>query len=322
MESHFEEDGQGSPNIEDILSHVRSLRRVCGKGEARGLNASQLERLDEETCELIDGIVRRDLPREENPYHQLARWISSIPRQHPVQIFTTNYDLLVEQALERHSVPYFDGFVGSDRTFFDANAMDLDALPPRWARLWKLHGSINWRQDDRGVISRGERIKPGERRVIHPSHLKYEESRRMPYVAMFDRLSAFLQSSPAVLVTCGFSFSDQHLNAMIVQGLQGNPTATCFALLRGELGSYKAACELAIARSNLNLLANDGAILGAQRSLWRPPTSISAADRAAINVSEPEDEEDDTPRSCEFLLGDFSSLGEFLAFGMSPGGEE
>lgn len=36
-------------------------------------------------------------------------WISGTGREHPVEIFTTNYDLLFEQALERTHVPFFDG---------------------------------------------------------------------------------------------------------------------------------------------------------------------------------------------------------------------
>ena len=36
-----------------------------------------------------------------SPYTEFVTWISGTGREHPVEIFTTNYDLLFEQALER-----------------------------------------------------------------------------------------------------------------------------------------------------------------------------------------------------------------------------
>ena len=70
--------------------------------------------------------------------------------------------------------------------------------------------------------------------MIYPTHLKYDESRRLPYLAMLDRLKAFFTNGQAVLITCGYSFSDQHLNETILQGLSGNPTANCFGLIYGN----------------------------------------------------------------------------------------
>jgi hypothetical protein len=167
----------------------------------------------------------------------------------PVEIFTTNYDLLVEQALEANRVPYFDGFLGSNETFFDLRAMEDDHLPSRWARLWKIHGSPNWHEDKNGAIRRSGDTQ--KRRIIYPSHLKYDESRRMPYLAMMDRLRAFLKKESAVLVAIGFSFKDVHLNEIIVQGLQGNATGVVFALLHGKLQRYEELTKIATTRSRM-----------------------------------------------------------------------
>ena len=163
--------------------------------------------------------------------------------------------------MEAERVPYFDGFVGSDRTFLDLASIDQDALPARWARLWKIHGSINWWRTAAGNIERHADLKDGAQQMIHPSHLKYDESRRMPYLAMLDRLRNFLLSGQAVLVTCGYSFSDRHLNDVILQGLTANPSAICFALLFGDRAKYPVAVAAARTRANLSLLAVDGAVL-------------------------------------------------------------
>jgi len=219
---HFKTDGCNEPNIEDILSHIRSLRQVAGKEGVRGLTAIELDQLDNDICNTIVDLVDKELPGNDTPYHKVATWIGAIQRTQPIEIFTTNYDLLMEQALEKHRVPHFDGFIGSYRTFFDTYAIEEDELPSRWARLWKLHGSINWHQNDNGGVSR-VKVDSEQCHVIHPSHLKYDESRRMPYLAMIDRLRAFLKKPSSVLITCGYSFRDVHINANFLEGLQGKP---------------------------------------------------------------------------------------------------
>lgn len=184
MQANFIDDGNPFPNIEEMLSHIRSLGQVAGSGEVRGLTASDLLNLDAEICGKIDDIVNQSLNSTDTPYHKVAAWVGAIPRTFPVEIFTTNYDLLMEQALEENRISYFDGFSGSRLSFFDSYSVEDDELPPRWARLWKLHGSINWHSDSKGTVYRSMSApKADESRVIHPSHLKYEESRKMPYLA-------------------------------------------------------------------------------------------------------------------------------------------
>jgi hypothetical protein len=309
VQTQLLEDGVTTPNLEDILSHVRALRIAAGTSEARGLTSCELQELDEALCREIDCAVRRELTTIDTPYHHLAAWIGAIERERPVQLFTTNYDLLLEQALEEMRVPYFDGFVGSFRTFFDPASMDLANLPPRWARLWKLHGSINWRQDANGRVIRSNADNSGSARLIHPSHLKYDESRRMPYLAMIDRLRSFLREMPAVLVTCGYSFGDQHLNEIISEGLQANPNAVCYALLFGALEGYPIAKALAAQRPNLNLLARDKAVFGTREGIWRLNSSPEDTDAIAI---ERVFGTGGTEESDAFVLGDFARLGAFL----------
>ncbi|MBK6958008.1 MAG: SIR2 family protein [Nitrosomonas sp.] len=238
----FSEEEPAEPTIENILSHIRALQEVVRDGDIHGLTKTMLAELDEKICEITTVVVGAELPDSNTPYHQLAKWIGGIQRAQPVEVFTPNYDLLVEQAFEAHKIPYFDGFVGSREAFFDLTSMEENAslpvhcLPVRWSRLWKLHGSINWwsRYEDEDkknlkVVRTGiEKPIGGDRQMIYPSHLKYDQSRRLPYLAMLDRLKNFLARGQAVLVTCGYSFADEHLNEVIFQGLRSNPTAICF----------------------------------------------------------------------------------------------
>jgi hypothetical protein len=328
-------DGDAPDNrvtIEDILSHIRSLQDVIREGVIDGLDKTNLAALDAAICYITTSVVNVPLPQARTAYHQLATWIGGVPRANAVELFTPNYDLLLEQGLEAGQIPYFDGFVGSKQAFFDLTSMEAgaeNALPDRWARLWKVHGSVNWwrvaveKQEKDAVgkgkeefeVVRGAKPENAVQQMIYPSHLKYDQSRRMPYLAMLDRLRSFLGRGQAVVVTCGYSFLDQHLNEVILQGLRSNPTAVCFGLLHSKKSDYPIAVEKARRYQNLSLLARDGAVLGTFEKDWhseeRDGDSLNGL---SVRKS--------TGGNCEFVLGDFKKLGEFLATQLSRSDED
>ncbi len=311
--SHFASDGSPAPNIEEFLSHLRTLQKVAGKDSVRGLSGKELGDLDKAVCEILVGITDQNLPGAGTPYHDLAAWVGAADRAAPVEIFTTNYDLLIEEALESNRVPYFDGFVGSKATFLDLQSMEDGKLPARWNRVWKIHGSLNWYEGDEGNIHRGlpsGGLPAGKRRVIYPSHLKYDESRQMPYLCMVDRLRHFFKNAAPVLITCGFSFGDQHLNEVLVQGLQGNPTAIIFALLHSNLSKYAQATALAQNRINLNVLAKDKGIVGTRAAAWMQGRDAnSCTDSTAVKwVADPGNA---SLKNAQFSLGDFQNFATF-----------
>jgi hypothetical protein len=310
--------GISAPTVEDVLSHIRTLESLCGKGEIDGFSADILGKLDLAICEQVRTIVSKPLPTSDTPYHVLASWIQAIPRERPVEIFTTNYDLSLEQALEEQLVPYFDGFVGSDSAFLDLDSMAEDDLPPRWARLWKIHGSINWWMTAKQKIRRSRDKVEGEQLLIYPSHLKYDQSRQMPYYAMLDRLRVFLRTDQCVLLTCGYSFGDEHINAIITQGLSGNSNAACLGMIFNDRNNAPKGVKLAKKHANLTLLAADGGVVGTIDRAWgnivkddNPAYPIAVAtDMPTARTSAPVDR-------CKWLLGDFAALGQMLAHQLS-----
>lgn len=330
----LKEDGEDTPTVEAMLNRVRALRDVAGKANVRGLTFGDLESLDQAICQSISNTVARDLPDSATPYHGLARFVGA--HRYPFsELFTTNYDLLMEQALEAHRVAYFDGFVGSSRPFFDQRAIEEDVLPPRWIRLWKLHGSINWRfnKKSKAIFRSREKSDADLELLIHPSHRKYDESRRMPYFVMMDKLRSFLRNEgrPVALIALGYSFSDEHINEIIVESLKSNPSAAAFALQYDNLANYGAAEVLAKDNTNLSVFARDAAVVRRQKAVWMAPpaTDIAAlkgvfqtkapgeraAGKGATSPAKAEPSED--PQPCEFLIGDFRDFGSFLdaAFG-------
>jgi hypothetical protein len=276
----LDEDGIADPNIEHWLSQVRALRLVAGGGNVRELSRDELDGLERAITEGIVGLADKDLPTAPTPFHSVAAWAGAVERDLPVEVFTTNYDLLLEQAFEATRRPYFDGYVGVREPFFDNASVSWanePTLPSRFTRLWKLHGSINWYLAGDGTVTRSQ-LGAGRRRLIHPSHLKYDESRQMPYLALLDRLRAFVAQRGALVATCGYSFGDQHINALLQEGLQANPTASLIGLGHGELTRYPAARQLALVQSNFGMYARDGAIIGTREGPWQvdatPPTDV------------------------------------------------
>jgi len=310
--------GISNPTIEDLLSHARTLLSLCSDAGIDGFSKKELEAFDQGACATVREAVSKSLPAEGTPYHTLASWIQSIYREYPVEIFTTNYDELMEQALEDRGVPYFDGFVGAASAFLDLDSMVDDDLPARWARLWKMHGSINWWLTKKEQVRRSRDKIEGEQLLIYPSHLKYDQSRQMPYLAMLDRLRVFLRSHQSVVVTCGYSFVDEHINAYLAQGLAGNPNASCLALIYGDLSSVPDAVKLAKRHANLTVMAADGGVIGTVERLWccddkdtNPAYGIAVTKQALPDRSAaPEGQ-------CKWLLGDFAAFGALLASQLS-----
>ena len=136
----------GKPNIEQILSQVRLLEKALGKVKVQGLDSEGYLLLGKCICDAIGKVVAAKLPADRNAYNEIVAWISGTLRTHAVEIFTSNYDLLFEEAFEQARVPYFDGFTGGAAPFFDPVSVANNDLPPRWSRLWKLHGSIGCRR--------------------------------------------------------------------------------------------------------------------------------------------------------------------------------
>lgn len=313
-------------NIEDILSFLRSLLLVSKGGDVRGLSESDLLDLDRKICAQIVIKLNVHLPDQETPYHRLASWIESIDRKVAVEIFTTNYDLLMEDALESLEIPYFDGFSGSRRSFFDLRAVEDNKIPEHWSRLWKIHGSINWYQENIGgqkKVYRSSEVKNDASHLIYPSHLKYEESRKMPYLALIDQLSRFIRKKSSLLILSGYSFSDGHLNDTIINALKSNPTAMVLGLMFDTyeniddpdkpIERYPDAYKLAKKQHNLNIWTFDKAIIGTSLGEWSKTLNKDDEDMDILKFIYSQKETGGSDEIENLVkLGDFSELTNFL----------
>lgn len=321
-------DGQ-DPTVEDVLTELRTLANRRGSAEILGMSKKDLGELDDKVCALISAEMRKPLPGYRNAYNRFASWIGGVHRDSPAEIFTPNYDLLFEQALEQHPLPHFDGFVGSREPWFDLASIEHDTIPARWTRLWKLHGSINWEKNEETVngnkvtrVVRVTREAAAGKVMIFPSHLKYDQSRRMPYLAMLDRLRAFFHGKDAPrLVVCGYSFLDDHLNEVLLDGLRGNRNAQCFALMYSGLDKHPRVVGYAEKQSNLTVLAWDGAVVGTRVGGYRTGTT-GGTEHAPWLLEEALAGGDPKIMHPRCRLGDFHYFGLFLEQLCGGGGHD
>ncbi|WP_428408447.1 SIR2 family protein [Hyphococcus sp.] len=295
-----------NPNIEAILTRVRRLSQAIGGTEVYGLNGQAYEQLAQRICEKIGAIVARSLPEEPNAFTELVSWIGGTHRDYPIEIFTPNYDLLLEEAFERARLPYFDGFTGAHKPFFDPTSIAHDALPARWSRMWKIHGSLGWEVKPDAIIRTGSR---NATELIYPDHLKYDQIARQPYSALFERLRDFLTTPDTILICSGFSFFDAHICAVFDEALSTNNHTAILAFQFKPLEEEELAIKLALRRPNLSIYARDGAVIFGVKGKWspgEPPTEEWKSIRRTFWETKENGES-------HFVLGDFVRLARFFA---------
>ncbi|MEW6605893.1 MAG: SIR2 family protein [bacterium] len=165
------------------------------------------------------------------------------------KIFTTNNDLLIEQAMDELGIMYLDGFVGTIRRAFRPECYNYDFYFPSTStegkvhridqviHFYKIHGSINWvtsfdspeniygiETKDIKTIEKEEKYREV---MIYPTPLKHEFTLDFPYSDLFRRFADAITQPQSVLVIIGYSFADEHVNRIIYQAL----TIPSFTLL-------------------------------------------------------------------------------------------
>ena len=138
----------------------------------------------------------------------------------PVEFFTTNYDTLLEDALALNQIDYQDGFSGGGVGFWEIR--NYEPHNTTRAIVTKLHGSIDWHRLEKNPSPlfrvRAGDLYPGDGGVvmIYPQATKYLNTQRDPFAELFQRFRHRLtREGDQVLLICGYSFGDEHINAEI-----------------------------------------------------------------------------------------------------------
>ena len=162
-------------------------------------------------------------------YERIAQQMRRVA---PINIFTTNYDMLSELALDELRFPYNNGFMGLskrrfvpasfDYTFVENMNLKRDSWEPvsSYFNLIKLHGSISWKKDDDELVEVQKVDETSDKQImIYPSPLKDRSTLMTPYSDLFRVMENRLMRKNAVLIVIGYSFGDDHINRLIYNAL-------------------------------------------------------------------------------------------------------
>lgn len=288
-------------NLEEALSRLRRIAALLeDEQKIDELTADEAKALDAAVCQQIVkalDVADADLA----PAKGLAAWVARADYHLPVELFTVNYDLLIETALDGLAVPYFDGFVGTLRARFHTDLVEAlpgkedESVPRFFARLWKLHGSVNWAWQERDIVRLGHPVSETLAAAIYPSDAKYEESRRVPFIVLQDRFRRALHQPETLMLIAGYSFRDEHLNEMIFEAASRRERSQFVALCYSDIPEVLA--DRSRHLPNLQVAARSDAILAGVRLGWKAPDETP----------------DDIWNDDGFALGDFRHLGAYLA---------
>lgn len=155
--------------------------------------------------------------------------------KNPINIFTTNYDQFSEKALDTLGFFYNNGFSGTYLRKFSPNSYNyifvenMNLQKDVWGKLshyfnlYKIHGSINWVLEDEEIIEKPVELCQADRIMIYPTPQKDRSTLMTPYSDLIRNMQQLLSKNNSVLVTLGYSFSDDHINRIILNSLS-NPT--------------------------------------------------------------------------------------------------
>lgn len=246
--------GRDNGNIEDQIRTandlLRGLRILKKDTEANSLETELndiISAFAKSILESENAIATAIDDKRENAYSVLVNFLLSFAsrtgNRERLNIFTTNYDRLIEVGAELAGVHLMDRFVGTMMPIFRSSRLNLDIHynppgirgEPRYlegvARLTKLHGSVDWVQNENEIRRIGlpfgaDDIAPylnapglkgadALKLMVYPNSAKDRETAEYPYVELFRDFAAAVCRPNSTLVTYGYGFGDEHINRVI-----------------------------------------------------------------------------------------------------------
>lgn len=231
-------------HIEHYLSHIGDLLALIERSAQESITLNNVTYTQSELISLYNEIVRKigDLVRFgydasndntgsiENPivnieYHlefvnNLFNRRSNLENITNINFFTTNYDTLLEDALTMNQKYVIDGFTGGAMGFWNPSEFQQIYQSNNF-KVIKLHGSIDWHKDDRNSLVRcrygTNYLSDNSNLLIYPQATKYLETQKDPFAFLFNifRKNLSIDNDKNVMIACGYSFGDNHINQEI-----------------------------------------------------------------------------------------------------------
>ncbi|MQT81360.1 SIR2 family protein [Pseudomonas helleri] len=315
--------GRKKGNLEDQLRVANELLRgldilqMSSEAEAlRNELQTGMQGFAQSILSSEAGIATADEGKREQAFNTLVTFLMSFASRTGVRdrlnIFTTNYDRLIEAGAELAGLHLLDRFLGNLMPIFRSSRLDLDMHynppgirgEPRYlegvARYTKLHGSVDWVQTSKDIRRIGlpfgaESVEPylqapglggatAHQLMIYPNAAKDRETADYPYVELFRDLAAAVCRPNSTLVTYGYSFGDEHINRVIRDMLTIPSTHLVVISYDDSLGRIMQTYEELGRPSQISLLI--GPVLADLTTLTENYLPKAAIDKSTFRMSE------------------------------------
>lgn len=152
-----------------------------------------------------------------------------------VDLVTTNYDLVIESAVDSYDLEIGYGQTRAAVPKLDTEkwraALIKGDRPYKNGLITKLHGSLNWERDKRnGIVLGGVEFKTEHRHhvAIYPGFKGVPKDE--PFSLFHDYFERSLQEAEC-LVFIGFAFRDEYINTLLLRA----PQKRCFVIDPSDL---------------------------------------------------------------------------------------
>lgn len=216
-------DEKATPNIEELADLVIAHHINSNLPRFKDLESKFRQLI----LDIILSVQNPDLDNHVQFFEKLKA--RAFGRPCTVWIWTTNYDLLLETAASITGVQVENGFTGTTERFFTSDAFQRisGTLGSRFiggsrftpdnklvVKLVKLHGSISWFKSGDQVFERHPIAisSDADRVMVMPRRRKVMDTLVHPYDNLFSISRRVLGSQCKYIASCGFSFSDDHIN--------------------------------------------------------------------------------------------------------------
>lgn len=251
-------------NLEDFLSKANLFLMLYGNEDDKIKNlVDDIKNIIVKNCRIV---MPEDAPHKEFLKRVTARKL----KNSRLKLFTTNYDMLFEQAANECGFIIIDGFTFTFPRVFNGNNYDYDIVIRKNSRilaqenyaskvfhLYKLHGSLDWKKDiETEQVMKCDYTTNDQPVMIFPSSIKYETSYEQPFFEMMSRFQSELRMDNALLIIIGYSFGDKHINSMIFEALELNHSLQ-MVVVDPCIHNFKDIIERAKRTSNIMLIKSD-----------------------------------------------------------------
>lgn len=216
------DDAAATPNIEEIAD--LTIAHALNSGDSK--YAYLERRLRDLIVQMLLSVTAPSFDHHIRFFEGLKRRTFGLPNT--VWIFTTNYDVLFETAAAMAGVRLENGFSGTTTGFLDIGRFgqlqgtsDGQRFLPYTGlvvKLVKLHGSLSWYANGGQVLEQhpSSLAPTSPRTMVLPRRRKVMDTLSPPYDQLFALASRTIGSECKYLISCGFSYGDEHINQSIL----------------------------------------------------------------------------------------------------------